>query len=621
MQETRQHIKSRMLKDAARLWGYTETQMENSFDPLVSLLFEGCSAELEKLSSDIYASRARVMERLVQVLCPETLTGSLPAHGLMSAEPLEEVSYVDDSMQFFTQIKENKGIESKSRQTLDVFFSPIGRFQIKKSEIKFMVAGNKIYKTKGSHKEVLGQSKNSFGAAVWIGISGTSIDLDGLMVYFDTVLSGDKSMFSHYLNKSRWFYNENVLENTVGLAISENRNLESILKFRQTKSSNVLQQVVNNVELYYGPNFITIHDKDGITQVATNAHIEEKILQGFDAKIAESVIESDIRWVRIQFPEPFAGFDFDNLICRTNCFPVINRQIHQITYSVRDLVNIIPLPSEDNFLDLEKIQLKEGDNDSQNLLNTGDNQLPIVLQRNGSIGRFDERDAKGLLDNLIDVLRQESASFAKFNNDFIYAEVKKLQQIFNKIEHVLNEKQTPKFSSPFLLVNQHESYQEKNIWITYSSTLGPKANHIRPGTILHAYNSQSFVCQNNELVTSCIGGREKLNVNQSILAFRSALLSQNRIHSLEDIKAFIMGQLGDVVEQVDINRTIRVNPDPKIAFEKIIEVNVGLRDGAFEGVTSDRFIDYWEKNLANQLDKNSLTWFPIKVSLNKTRIK
>jgi hypothetical protein len=35
-------------KNVARLWGYTETEAENNFDPLVSMLLGACATELEK---------------------------------------------------------------------------------------------------------------------------------------------------------------------------------------------------------------------------------------------------------------------------------------------------------------------------------------------------------------------------------------------------------------------------------------------------------------------------------------------------------------------------------------------------------------------------------------------
>ena len=43
-------IKDRILRRAARMWGYSELEAETSFDPIVSLLLSASAAELEKLS-------------------------------------------------------------------------------------------------------------------------------------------------------------------------------------------------------------------------------------------------------------------------------------------------------------------------------------------------------------------------------------------------------------------------------------------------------------------------------------------------------------------------------------------------------------------------------------------
>src|SRR2546423_14597202 len=95
MEESRHHIKTRMLKNAARSWGYPETEAENNFDPLVAMLLASCSTELEKISGEIHASRARVLERLVQLLSPDVLTGALPAHGIACALPAEHYSMLE----------------------------------------------------------------------------------------------------------------------------------------------------------------------------------------------------------------------------------------------------------------------------------------------------------------------------------------------------------------------------------------------------------------------------------------------------------------------------------------------------------------------------------------------
>src|SRR4051812_13393833 len=106
MQESRNHIKTRMLKNAARAWGYAETEAENNFDPLVSMLLSACSVELEKISGEIHASRARVLERLVHLLSPDALTGALPAHSVVCATPAEQKMLVKEEDQYYISRKQ-----------------------------------------------------------------------------------------------------------------------------------------------------------------------------------------------------------------------------------------------------------------------------------------------------------------------------------------------------------------------------------------------------------------------------------------------------------------------------------------------------------------------------------
>ena len=56
MKEKKERIKDRMLKTAARLWGYPDVEVETSFDPIVQLMLEACASELEKISSEVDVS-------------------------------------------------------------------------------------------------------------------------------------------------------------------------------------------------------------------------------------------------------------------------------------------------------------------------------------------------------------------------------------------------------------------------------------------------------------------------------------------------------------------------------------------------------------------------------------
>lgn len=80
-------IRDRILRRASRMWGYSESETENSFDPLVGLLISACASELEKLSFEQENSRARIIDRILEVMFPEEVAGALPAHTILQVYP------------------------------------------------------------------------------------------------------------------------------------------------------------------------------------------------------------------------------------------------------------------------------------------------------------------------------------------------------------------------------------------------------------------------------------------------------------------------------------------------------------------------------------------------------
>jgi hypothetical protein len=156
MQENRNHIKTRLLKNAARAWGFTETEAENNFDPLVSMLLTACSAELEKISGEIQASRGRVLERLVQLLSPDALTGALPAHAVACSTAIESRFEMTEENQFYCTRKFKGSAESDEQISKDVFFSPTANFQLNKASIRFMAVGETLYRVSNHiNKEII----------------------------------------------------------------------------------------------------------------------------------------------------------------------------------------------------------------------------------------------------------------------------------------------------------------------------------------------------------------------------------------------------------------------------------------------------------------------------------
>ena len=107
-QLSKDQIKDRILKRAAKKWGYNDVELENVFDPIVNLLFDVCAKELEKISNEIFSSRRRMTERLVDILMPTSATKATPARGILRAYPVENESVLHDQHQFFLQKKDSE---------------------------------------------------------------------------------------------------------------------------------------------------------------------------------------------------------------------------------------------------------------------------------------------------------------------------------------------------------------------------------------------------------------------------------------------------------------------------------------------------------------------------------
>ncbi|NJM80372.1 MAG: hypothetical protein HC854_13540 [Flavobacterium sp.] len=100
---SKDQIKDRMLKRAAKKWGYNDVELENVFDPIVNLLFDVCAKELEKISNEIFSSRRRMTERLVDILTPTASAKATPARGILRAYPIEDETTLHNHHQFFIQ--------------------------------------------------------------------------------------------------------------------------------------------------------------------------------------------------------------------------------------------------------------------------------------------------------------------------------------------------------------------------------------------------------------------------------------------------------------------------------------------------------------------------------------
>lgn len=620
MQESREYIKTRMLKNIARAWGLPDTESENNFDPLVSMLLSACSIELEKISGEIESSRARILERMVQLLSPDAFTAALPAHAVATATPVDRKAVITEDLQFYITRK-FQGTENDDIRWKDIFFTPTNDFTLSKATIRFMAIDNDLYRiTNGNIKELVGHTdpgKELPACSLWLGIDEPENSLADCSFYFECRNEAHKQLFYQQLPKAKWYWNEYFITHAPGYGkrsiCGEELDFKNILQ----REDDITGKIKHRVNTFYKTSFITITDEDNLTAGGGNELLSGMISDAFTGKPAQALKEYRMRWICIDFPQTINSAILKDISCMMNCFPVFNRRAHDSPYRMQEMVNVIPLQTEDIFLDLEEVTNDEGKTLSTRMFQKKEDEASGILVRNGGIGRFDERDAVALVDYLIQVLRDESAAFSALGNNFISAEMRQLQQTINKLEQGIFAADVHREQTPYLVIRNNPKRPWKNVFIRYWSTAGTDANQIKAGSALMQYRGSSFEGGRILLVNSTMGGQNKLGTNESVLAFKSAILSRDRLITEEDIKAFCHYQLGDRVKKIQINKGVQNSADVKGGFMKTIDVTISIKRNEFEKMEDNGETQFWRDNLRLLLEEKSVSLFPYRIFLNQ----
>jgi len=130
----------------------------------------------------------------------------------------------------------------------------------------------------------------------------------------------------------------------------------------------------------------------------------------------------------------------ENLTCSLNCFPVINRRQNEFTGSTRDIINIIPLHTEDVFFDLKRVTNSNGEAYKiSHFKGQDDLSKGSALLRQEGVGRFDARSAMEYLEYLLELMKEESAAFNVIGSDMISSNLRELNQVIARLEKKIED--------------------------------------------------------------------------------------------------------------------------------------------------------------------------------------
>jgi hypothetical protein len=128
-----------------------------------------------------------------------------------------------------------------------------------------------------------------------------------------------------------------------------------------------------------------------------------------------------------------------------------------------------------------------------------------------------------------------------------------------------------------------------SFWVCHSSL----ANSIRPGSELNSQKKFHVIT----LLTETTGGAEEKKQSDTILAYKYALTSRDKIISAEDVKNYCKMMLNSELKNVTVKRGTMISDKPREGFVRTVDVEILPHNYSFYGRK------YWD-HLADVLKNN-----------------
>ena len=612
-QLSKDQIKDRLLKRAARQWGYSDIELENVFDPIVNLLFDVCAKELEKISGEIYSSRRRMTERLIDILTPTAATKATPARGIMKAYPVENEVTLNDHHQFYYQRKETNPYNPVESNLKSYFFGPTAPIKLTRNKLRYVVVPNGVQDvTKDQFRETLNAAdylKPAPYGTMWVGIKheGNGIIKD-LMLYFYLKNIDHRNTFYHFLPKAKWFLNDYQLQTSQGYNTDERYGFNQ--DTLSSESFYHIEKTQEHVNDFYCKQFITI--KDILTIDANDMSTPAEFANFIPAENIKEMAAEKLLWLRVEFPNVIDNTFLSDMFCAINCFPAINKKLNEMQGSIRNLLNIYPLNlGQDYFLEL--LSVTDDKNEEFDIVTNTDERdedKDYTYLRFGGIARFDERNATEEINYLIDLVRDEAAAFSRLGHDFTDNNLKEINQIISRFKNKMVQLGMQNANNPYLVLSTKDKDRKGNLFVKYWTTNGESANKINTFSKLTVHKGSEFEKDGIMFLSTTQGGKDELTNSQKIYAYRENLISNQRVVTRQDLIILSKNHFGDAVTTVDVKNGIQTSLEDNIGYTPTIDIYIHKKDPEF--YTEEEW-HYLSENLKHTIEKRAVNIVPFRI--------
>jgi len=158
-------------------------------------------------------------------------------------------------------------------------------------------------------------------------------------------------------------------------------------------------------------------------------------------------------------------------------------------------------------------------------------------------------------------------------------------------------------NDPYLMIKpKSDQYTDNTFQINYWSTCAEEGNDIKAGTALDC-KDLFFVSNKVTLMTNTVGGVNKQNNKDRILAYRNALLTRGRIVTFADIKAFGFNHFKNSIIDIKIEKGTRKEISVKAGFSRTVDIFIKINPKEKEHLSNSEWeylCDSFMRNLKNR---------------------
>jgi hypothetical protein len=601
----KEKIKDQMVKTAARLWEIPENEIEANFDPLVLLLIEACAVELESIGFKIRDSHQRLVERLADLLVPDSATGSYPSSCIVQAQPTENLSFVEPKNVFTVNTNQSNSNTSPDMPK-NIELVPVGKFPLHNVQLKYFGAGNKLFKTQiNGSREVLYSRDSDFPAqSIWIMLSpGKDLaSIKELQLYFHLRNVTESHQFFFGISQAECRVNGTVTSIKQGYSTQQQFDLQPADML--SKGHHYHEKIKRNIASNYSNRFIHF-----TREVAAESGRLPDSLSWLPPDVTKVLSSEPLIYIELKLQRGFSQDLFDALSSHVNAFPVVNLKLNQTHFRTTEWINIIPLPVNGSFLDLVNVSSSTGY--PYHFKYAAGKRQPNegeAILRNSGVGNTSSHEIRGMTSNLMESIRDQYAFFSEISNQTVLNQLKEITILLNRLEDKIQESKDQVENRYYLLIRPIENAEL--ITVDYYTTYGSQTHSVRLFSQVEAQANATIAPGSAFIISPLVGGRSSPSAQEKQLILKQQLLSRGKIVTAEDIRLICIQLFGSNINQVAVNRTTKIEPGARQGFAQYVKVTISLSK---DNKLLAEEISYLCRQLEYQLAEGAIPGLPFEV--------